>query len=58
VIHERLVAKHGFTGSYQQVKLYVAEALSTDRCRARPARLAGGAAPPVRDHPGAPPVAR
>lgn len=26
VIHERLVAEHGFTGSYQRVKLYVAEA--------------------------------
>jgi predicted transcriptional regulator len=25
-IHERLVAEHGFTGSYQWVKLYVAEA--------------------------------
>jgi transposase len=26
VIHERLVAEHGFDGSYQRVKLYVAEA--------------------------------
>ncbi len=26
VIHERLVAEHGFTGHYQRVKLYVAEA--------------------------------
>src|SRR3954470_17925050 len=26
VIHERLVAQHGFGGSYQRVKLYVAEA--------------------------------
>lgn len=26
VIHERLVAEHGFTGSYQRVKLYVADA--------------------------------
>ena len=26
VIHERLVADHGFTGHYQRVKLYVAEA--------------------------------
>jgi hypothetical protein len=26
VIHERLVALHGFGGSYQRVKLYVAEA--------------------------------
>src|SRR3954462_10518780 len=26
VIHERLVAEHGFPGSYQRVKLYVAEA--------------------------------
>lgn len=26
VIHERLVAEHGFGGSYQRVKLYVAEA--------------------------------
>ena len=26
VIHERLVAQHGFPGSYQRVKLYVAEA--------------------------------
>lgn len=26
VIHERLVAEHGFLGSYQRVKLYVAEA--------------------------------
>jgi len=26
VIHERLAAEHGFTGSYQRVKLYVAEA--------------------------------
>ena len=26
VIHERLVADHGFAGSYQRVKLYVAEA--------------------------------
>jgi transposase len=26
VIHERLVAEHGFSGSYQRVKLYVAEA--------------------------------
>jgi len=23
VIHERLVAEHGFTGSYQRVKMYV-----------------------------------
>ena len=26
VIHERLVAEHGFTGHYQRVKLYVTEA--------------------------------
>jgi hypothetical protein len=26
VIHERLVAEHGFTDHYQRVKLYVAEA--------------------------------
>ena len=26
VIHERLVAEHGFTGSYQRVKVFVAEA--------------------------------
>ena len=26
VIHERLVAEHGFTGHYQRIKLYVAEA--------------------------------
>jgi transposase len=26
VIHERLVAEHGFTGHYQRVKLYVADA--------------------------------
>ena len=26
VIHERLVAEHGFEGHYQRVKLYVAEA--------------------------------
>jgi transposase len=26
VIHERLVAEHGFSGNYQRVKLYVAEA--------------------------------
>src|SRR5579875_3468009 len=26
VIHERLVADHGFTGSYQRVKMFVAEA--------------------------------
>jgi transposase len=26
VIHERLVAEHGFTGSYQRVKMFVAEA--------------------------------
>ena len=26
VIHERLVAEYGFTGSYQRVKLFVAEA--------------------------------
>jgi len=26
VIHERLVAEHGFTGSYQRVKVYVAGA--------------------------------
>ena len=26
VIHERLVAEHGFTGHYQRIKLYVADA--------------------------------
>jgi transposase len=26
VVHERLVAEHGFTGSYQRVKMYLAEA--------------------------------
>jgi transposase len=26
VVHERLVAEHGFTGSYQRVKMFVAEA--------------------------------
>ena len=26
VIHERLVAEHGFTGSYQRVKMHLAEA--------------------------------
>jgi hypothetical protein len=26
VIHEGLVAEHGFTGHYQRIKLYVAEA--------------------------------
>lgn len=26
VIHERLVAEHGFTGSYQRVKMFLAEA--------------------------------
>jgi hypothetical protein len=25
VIHERLVAKHGFTGHYQRIKVYVRE---------------------------------
>jgi transposase len=37
VIHERLVAEHGFDGHYQRVKLYVAEA------RQRLARDAGAA---------------
>ena len=26
VIHERLVAEHGFTGNYQRVKMFLAEA--------------------------------
>lgn len=26
VIHERLVAEHGFTGSYQRVKMFLAQA--------------------------------
>ena len=26
MIHERLVAEHGFTGHYQRVKMYLAEA--------------------------------
>jgi hypothetical protein len=33
VIHERLVAEHGFDGHYQRVKLYVAQALRADRPR-------------------------
>jgi len=37
VIHERLVAEHGFTGSYQRVKIYVGDrrpriAASTASC--------------------------
>ena len=31
VIHERLVAEYGFTGSYQRVKLYVARGPPEDR---------------------------
>jgi hypothetical protein len=34
VIHERLVADHGFTGHYQRVKTFLAEARPTDRGRA------------------------
>lgn len=34
VIHERLVADHGFTGHYQRVKTYVAHIPSADRGRA------------------------
>ena len=26
VVHERLVAEHGFTGHYQRVKMFLAEA--------------------------------
>lgn len=43
VIHERLVAEHGFTGHYQRVKVFCAEArprilaelIVIDLCRAR-----------------------
>jgi len=31
VIHERLVAEHGFTGSYQRVKIYVGDRPAADR---------------------------
>src|SRR3954466_246232 len=44
VIHERLVAEHGFPGSYQRVKLYVAEA------RPRIAAEQGPTGPPTRAH--------
>jgi len=39
VIHERLVAEHGFDGHYQRVKLYGAEAGNGRRERATPSRV-------------------
>ena len=35
VVHERLVAEHGFTGNYQRVKMFLSEAQAPDRRRAR-----------------------
>ena len=41
VIHERLVADHGFTGHYQRVKLYVADARQRLACDDADDRLSG-----------------
>jgi transposase len=44
VIHERLVAEHGFTGSYQRVKMFLAEArprIAADLAESDENRLSG-----------------
>ena len=41
VIHERLVADHGFAGSYQRVKLYVAARRPVSRLRSAPSGAHG-----------------